>query len=267
MSFKVYQGYRLKKKLSAQELRKVIETLQGLAQPICNRLYHEVATEFVQHTLDLAPFKSKESIQALVSGLFDVTFKHYPDSLWYYLNAMTTQHEASPGQRFHSMDVRCRISLYPQEDQLLLLLHSRYDSDYDKALTEAGFELYEYWNNSDIPEGVSAKDWKTREANWNDALRFSETGLMSKLGELPDYPMIDLIQEKLKAQYEDRVRRRVSLNLEQRYPEVEAIDKRAQTDPEWQARWEDETQRVKALIPETYDSETIEDLSLAVDSI
>jgi hypothetical protein len=74
--------------------------------------------------------------------------------------------------RHPSCDVECDISFMPLPNHKLILgiVHAEQNEHYDLWMKLSKAQPFDYWNNTDRPDDVTAADWRRRKTLWDKAL-------------------------------------------------------------------------------------------------
>lgn len=151
MSTKIYDAWRLP---AGVDLFEVARDVQGRAQDIRNTLDREM---LVRSALELADQGAAHG-EPLDWPLYAA-----------YQNYEKEQRRLSPTDVFHDPNRFCLVLLRDPETGDILAKLFADKREYTDMLNSLGWEDFEYWNNTDGPEGISEEDWAARVAAWDRA--------------------------------------------------------------------------------------------------
>lgn len=73
------------------------------------------------------------------------------------------------GQRRQELDGTCKVSWYVLGNRLMVLIYAEPAIE-ERAAERLGLRPYGWWNNTDRPDDVSARQWARRERDWRRVL-------------------------------------------------------------------------------------------------
>lgn len=155
MSTKIYEGLRLKD--PGQDIFEVLGIVADSIEKDFNKLAHDLVREEIVTSYDLPSFRSN----AVATN-----------SLYFAVQENWVKRQESYGNHHRLNDpLRFSIAFSRASNGHVLAVPFFENSRYRKTLKRVGlFKEYGYWNNTDRPGNVSAKEWKDREEAWNSVL-------------------------------------------------------------------------------------------------
>ena len=73
------------------------------------------------------------------------------------------------GQRRPELDGTCKVSWYVLGNRLMVLIYAEPAIE-ERAADRLGLSPYGYWNNTDRPDDMSARQWARRKRDWQNIL-------------------------------------------------------------------------------------------------
>lgn len=173
MSIKIYNGYRFDRSYSIRELDEKLIELKKKIQTAANKLFSEqVLTEFL-YLFDYCTFFGKEkTLELLKKYKYEKDDIEWDSVLFYvscYVEDKIRKAKINPRRDF-VFDYDCYIHILPIPRKLLFLYYGEKE-EFEKILKDQAYvREYYYQNQTDRPENISAKAWKTRRKDWDKAI-------------------------------------------------------------------------------------------------
>lgn len=217
MSTKIFNGYKIDKKMSAYSLMNLMVKLSKDCQEICNDLYHEEVAKFISLCLDTKLVFDEDEMNCAVYSKYKYSPSEFADSLYFYIEELVEQHSNSNERFQDAFDFKCSLKLLPIKNKTLFLLYTQkkeyeklfgYTDDKDIEYSSEKYPQitpYMYYNNSDAPQHLSNDEWDNRREEWNKALRKDENGLKYDLVKTPYMYNTNILIEKIELMYEERL--------------------------------------------------------------
>lgn len=157
MSTKIYNAYLLQ----GHDLGSAAQLLQkfkmGTLRPMMEQLKTETLARRAVQLFDKATL-----------GL-DSEKGNYVSRAWREMR--DEQKNAIAGMREPDVDFGCKLSLINHRSGVYVVMYSE-QAEYTRAWEKLpGIVDFSYWNNTDRPDEVSAKDWKKRERVWDSIFK------------------------------------------------------------------------------------------------
>lgn len=281
MSTDIEHGYRVRVKGIA-ELNALMLEFRRQIEPLARESYHKKAGELVYHILDESLLQpTQEQFLGAVRGLYATDPLDRPrpllttDLRWVvrHIIADHQTHSARTQERDPAYDWGCHLSAIPHRTGLYVLLYTEQAAYHQIWESLPGVQEYAYWNHTDAPEGMSRSRWERRRQRWNELL--PGVGIPSRVGMTIDVydPLTDWenrfweVKPEFTPDFEGRVRhwafdRAVAEVWEREDPKDRGFSTVFRTQdwiktPEGTQRWEELKETIRAIIPQTWDSELI----------
>jgi hypothetical protein len=169
----------------------------------------EVQNILMAHHTEVKEITENKTIEFLiksaVNGLDKDTI-HKKDTNKNYLSEagsdlLDRQREVRKTQeRDPQIDFGAEIVVIPFEGKFYGIYYTEHDEFLKKLLDHPKVSEYGYWDNTDRPDEVSARDWKKREKIWDGIFEGKEVpceiGFSKKFNSYVPYPKIETIVEK-----------------------------------------------------------------------
>lgn len=225
MSTKIYNGYQINKKMSAHSLFNLLNKMNKDFQEVCDNLYYREIAKFTSLCLDSKLALGEDRVSDIILTKYKYKPDKYSDSLFFYIDDLIKRDSNSDSIFESDFDFKCEIKLLPIRDKTLFILYTQH-SEYKKILggyDEEGVEKcsekypqispYPFYNNCDAPEHLSDEEWKSREAEWNRALRNKEKGLIYSLVDMPYSYDNNILIKTMSDMYGYRIQRIAKIKL------------------------------------------------------
>lgn len=288
MSTKIFNGYKIDKDMSANELMNLIIELNKNCQDICNDIYNKEVAKFVSLCLDTKLIFGEDEMNDEVYFKYSYSPTTKSNHLFIHIRELVKQHSNSNERNQSSFDFKCRVKLLPTEDKTLFLLYTQKEEYLklfgytDKEGVEYSSEIYPnispymYYNNTDKPKHISCDEWDIRRDDWDDALRNNEKGFIYDLTTTPSVFNIELVNKHLANMYEERIDRLVSDKLNSifndRYDRFMCDDdvskyikefKLYQESDEYKEKFKEIKADIEKILPKTYSKEEFNQIKLS----
>lgn len=171
MSTKIHDAYITKEPMDAFSFLKVLKAKGELIRRVAEK-------EFISKLLIEAAGIYDQRCVGYTSSKQD---KKYATGILTPL-VMDRLDKAGPNPRTicESSEWKISMTAHPLEDGRWVMMFFHYYRPYDNIITEGDWLLdYSYWNNTDIPENVTAQEWERRRLDWNE-VALDQTGVPSK---------------------------------------------------------------------------------------
>lgn len=229
MSTKIYNGYKINRKMSAYSLFNLLNRMSKDFQKICNKLYYEKISKFASLCLDATLVFGEEKTADIILDKYKYNPGEYSDSLFFYIEDLIKRDSQSNEILYSNFDLKCEVKLLPIKDKTLFLLYTQH-KEYKELLStydEAGIEkpsakypqitLYYYFNNCERPEHITEEDWDLRKEEWNMALKNNEKGFIYSLVDIPLIYDNKVLIKEINALYDYRISRIARIKIEDKF--------------------------------------------------
>lgn len=176
MSTKIYNAFIFDRVPTLYQLRVMIDQLRTEAQVVLDRLHLKCIADGCAHIIDSV---------ALGDG------KPVPEAgnrqLYYHVLsqiAARNKKVQATSERDTQHDFSFSLCVTPIKGKLLLQAFTERKELIEVLINKSYLRDYSYWNNTDPDEDCTEKEWKQREADWDEAL--GESGIPSQSGFLID---------------------------------------------------------------------------------
>ena len=173
MSTKIYNGYKFDRNYTLRELDEKLKILKKDVQAKANKLFSEhVIREFL-YVFDYFTFFGKEkTLKLLEKYKYKREDLDWGIILFYITGYIEEKIQKSKGEirRDFIYDYECSIHILPIPRKLLFLYYGE-KPEFEKIVESQDYiKDYHYQNQTDRPETISRKSWKTREKDWEEAI-------------------------------------------------------------------------------------------------
>lgn len=105
--------------------------------------------------------------------------KYYTGDNWYSAWSDRRRKIKNTSHSDYAVDTDFQIVFFPQGKVTLGIPFCEHRKWRDEWLKQPGVEEYGYWNNSDEPEGMPAREWNQRKKRWNKVFDIHFTPAMA----------------------------------------------------------------------------------------
>lgn len=174
MSTKIYEGFKMAKVMSMTELRSFFAKVRSDLTPIAQEEYKkafaktaEAIAVYIMTGVDIGEcmidIKDISSEWTAKNVVFHTEKK--------FFEVMHKNKAAVKVTEFnYNVAFDVKVCLIPIPGKILGIYYADNEALRSKLLSYSEIVDYAYWNNTDRPQNVSAKAWKTREKDWNVGL-------------------------------------------------------------------------------------------------
>jgi len=192
MSTKIYTGFIAPAGVDIFDLQ---ERLSKYLAPIILSEITSSAVEDIVYRYDLLTINNGVYKAYGIKGFSDKSEKDYPaltfnDLYWAYFGQ--ERQDIKDPNDYKYRNAKISFMRHPETNEILILVNS--SNNTLKALKKFdGIKEYNYWDNTDRPKRISAKEWEARSKKWDSILRSSRTLSLQSLVMTVIDPLRELI--------------------------------------------------------------------------
>lgn len=173
MSTKIYNGIILENARTTQELWQFWDMVRKELIPIAEAEYKKV---FFQSIVAMALYLNGYECTRVDLPFSEYTGKTRSDLMWFIrkslYNTMKKNRIAESALDYNpSLDFEVEVGIYPTKSKVLAIPFINNDALFKKFYELPGIKDYGYWNNTDKPEDVTARQWTQRKKDWDSVLK------------------------------------------------------------------------------------------------
>ena len=173
MSTKIYEGLKLRKNMTFFEVNELLRNVRAECKLIQTHEYNKRIAKKITSFIDDSLYCNKEELLKK----YEIGSRESFNPLFSIMKNEREMENEHIFQRPH-----CEIFLFPVENEVLCMVFG--DSIFDHLFythkNSEGvisppkyleFEEFGYWNNSELPDNVTEKEWEYRKNLWDKALK------------------------------------------------------------------------------------------------
>lgn len=187
MSTKIYNAYKLNKKLTLNELMNLIDIWRTNINEIAEKEFARETLRLLTYYLDMVTFhgpnwiikkteslKNKDKYTRQLEQMYNELSKYGTDefhvcSLLMYMTDLVRTANEQTESIYASNLLKSEICIYPIKNKILFMYFG--NSNYQQYIEQQDNVLdYHYQNQCDRPEGISKQSYERRRANWDIAI-------------------------------------------------------------------------------------------------
>lgn len=170
MSTKIHNGYRF----NSADLKKIMPMLHRLGRHYEDMLRIKVAIATAEIAVEVMDDHTLGRLKD------DVDTSSSPYLFAYHLLDKRGRAIKCSEKRDPAADFGFDVTIIPRAKDSLILLYTEHDEFRACMSVVPGMEPFPYWNNTDRPDGMTARQWTARGQAWSDAM--GKEGVPGRVG-------------------------------------------------------------------------------------
>lgn len=281
MSTKIYNGYKINKRLSSVQLLSLMRELSLKMQEVAQDLYDKEVANLISLYLDKKLAFNEEVATNELLTTYHLDNDKEIVGLNHLLLELKNKDTKSNCILDDIFDFKCQVKLLPIEEGVLFLLYTNKNEFkemlgcYDENEIETPSPLYDYitpymyYNNVDKPEHLTEEEWDCRKEEWDLALGDYEQGFLFDLTHTPYTYSLNNVYKHMESNYERRINRLVEKKLADEftngldtsiydlstfdgYITVKELLLKYKNTEEYKAKYNTYLEELKMIVPKTY---------------